>query len=92
MAPSPPPPAEFSVRVTPKSSQQKVVREGDLIRVYVRAAPADGEANKAVLEVLSKALGVPKTSLEVIRGHTSREKTIRAATLSMTEVIAKLGE
>lgn len=70
-------PTDYRVRVTPKSSQEKVVAEGDVLKVFVRSAPADGEANKAVIEVLAKHLRVPKTSLEIVRGHTSRDKVVR---------------
>lgn len=71
----------FTVRVTPKASANKIKLEkgadgASLIRVYVTCVPEDGKANKAVIELLAKMLGIPKTALSVIRGETSREKTI----------------
>ncbi|PCJ87050.1 MAG: hypothetical protein COA52_14510 [Hyphomicrobiales bacterium] len=47
-----------------------------ILRIYVTCAPEDGKANKAVIKLLAKALGVPKSGLQVIRGHKSRTKTI----------------
>jgi uncharacterized protein (TIGR00251 family) len=63
--------------VTPKASSNRIVKtEPDHFRVYVTTAPEDGKANKAVLKLLSKHLGVPKTSMTITRGTTSRVKTI----------------
>ena len=69
--------AEIAVRVTPKASRDRILVEDDAIRVYVTAVPEDGKANKAVVKLLSKALGVPKTRLDLIRGATSRDKVFR---------------
>jgi uncharacterized protein YggU (UPF0235/DUF167 family) len=72
---------EFNIRVTPKASSNRIkIETGDdgqpVIRVYVTCVPEDGKANKAVLDLLAKELGVPKTSLTVLRGNTGREKII----------------
>lgn len=69
--------AEVAVRVTPKASRDRILFEADTIRVYVTTVPEDGKANKAVVKLLSKALGVPKTRLDLIRGATSRDKVFR---------------
>ena len=69
--------AEIAVRVTPKASRDRILVEDDTIRVYVTTVPEDGKANKAVVKLLSKALGVPKTRLDLIRGATSRDKVFR---------------
>ena len=69
--------AEVAVRVTPKASRDRILFEADTIRVYVTTVPEDGKANKAVVKLLSKALGVPKTRLDLIRGATSRDKMFR---------------
>jgi len=46
------------------------------LRIYVKAAPVDGKANKEVIKVLSEALKVPKTRIRIVRGETSNIKTI----------------
>ena len=69
--------AEIAVRVTPKARRDRILVEDDAIRVYVTTVPEDGKANKAVVKLLSKALGVPKTRLDLIRGATSRDKVFR---------------
>lgn len=46
------------------------------LKVKVRAVPEKGKANKALVNFLAKSLGLPKSSFEVISGHTSRAKTV----------------
>ena len=72
----------LSVKVTPKASQNRIKIEYNsdgsinLIRVYVTVAPEDGKANKEVIKLLSKELGIPKTKLEISHGHKIRDKVI----------------
>lgn len=70
----------FSVRVTPKASRNGV-RPGpeggaDLL-IAVTIVPEDGKANAAVVKLLAKALGVPKSRLDLVRGATGRDKVFR---------------
>jgi len=70
------------VRVTPKAKSARVKREidekgGVYYKVYVTTAPEDGKANKAVIALLAKELGVPKSSLTIVRGLTSRDKLLQ---------------
>jgi uncharacterized protein len=47
-----------------------------VVKIRVRAIAEGGEANRAVTELLAKALGVPKGSVRVLSGVTSRLKQI----------------
>ena len=58
--------------------------------MYVSAAPADNEANKAVVETLAKTLGVPKSRITIVRGSTSRSKTVEIQGVCDTELVAML--
>ncbi len=67
----------FNIRVIPRARQNKVVLADDgSLRVYTTAAPTDGDANTAVIKMLAKHFDVPKTSIQIIRGATSRDKVI----------------
>jgi len=44
--------------------------------VRVTAPPEGGKANDAVVKVLAKSLGLPKSAIEVTRGHSSRHKLL----------------
>ncbi len=75
----PGPGAEIAVRVTPKASRNKVVQQDGALRVYVTVVPEAGKANAAVIKLLAKALGVPKSQLVLIRGQSARDKVFRIA-------------
>lgn len=47
-----------------------------MLKVRVRARPIEGEANDALIRMLAKSLGVPKSSISVGRGGRSRSKMI----------------
>jgi hypothetical protein len=69
---------EVSCRVTPKAARDRVEQSEDgSLRVYVTAIPDKGAANAAVIKLLAKAMGVPKSRLAIIRGMTSRDKVLR---------------
>ncbi len=61
------------------------------VKISVTAAPEKGKANKAVLKVLSEALGVPRSALTIVSGEASREKTVVAQGASIDAVRARLG-
>jgi len=73
-----------SVRLTPKSSRDAVrgiepAPDGPRLAVAVRAIPDKGEANAALVAVLAKWLGMPKSQLELTSGGKSRSKTVTIA-------------
>jgi uncharacterized protein (TIGR00251 family) len=66
-----------SVRVQPRSSKKGVegVKDGTL-RVRLTAPPAEGEANAQLVGVLSKELGIRKSAIMIVKGHSSRDKLV----------------
>ena len=69
-------PRNFKIRVTPRAKQNKVVQDGDVLRVYTTTVPEKGRANGAVIELLSEYFNVPKSRIKILSGLTFREKTI----------------
>ena len=69
--------ALLQVRVTPKAARNILSREGAQLRVHVTAVPENGKANAAVIKLLAKALGIPKSRLQLMRSDTSRDKQFR---------------
>ncbi len=67
------------VRVIPKAKREEVVFEGDFLVVKVREPPERGRANKRVVELLAEHFGVPKSHVEIVRGHRSREKLVKVS-------------
>ena len=84
------PDALLTVRVTPRSSREKVELDGDTVRIWVMAAPTDGQANEAVIRILAKRLGLAKSRIEIVKGQSGREKTLAIQGISLDEVQTKL--
>ena len=67
----------FKVFVQPRSSKNMIAgRYGDALKIKLTASPVDGAANKMCIQYLAKCLGIPRKSLEIISGRTSRTKHI----------------
>lgn len=83
----------FAVHVQPRASHPGVDgMHGDALKVRVGAAPVDGAANDAVIEVLIKALNVSRRAVTIVSGHTSRSKVVEVDGISEEEVRAHLSE
>jgi uncharacterized protein (TIGR00251 family) len=67
----------ITVKVTPRSSQKKVVHDGEEYKVYVHASATDGKANKAVVALIANYFNVSKSDITIIKGHTNRTKIIQ---------------
>ena len=64
------------IKIVPNSSKNDLIIENEFIKVKVTAQPIENKANKALIEFLSKRFKVPKTSIEIVKGDTSKEKTL----------------
>ncbi len=71
------------MRVKAGARHEKIsgVRGGRLL-IYVKAPPKEGKANKSVRSLIAKALNVPKSRVEIVRGEKSRDKTVHIVSLS----------
>ncbi|MBN2404242.1 MAG: YggU family protein [Coriobacteriia bacterium] len=69
--------ARIVLHVTPRSGRNEIIgwRGGELC-VRVTAPPEDGKANASVCKLVAKRVGVPKSAVHVVRGETSRHKTL----------------
>jgi uncharacterized protein (TIGR00251 family) len=79
------------VRVTPRAAKNEVVGwEENGLRVRVTAAPVDGQANRAVLALLAEALGVPRSSVTLVKGKRGRDKLVRIRGWSIPALVSRL--
>jgi uncharacterized protein (TIGR00251 family) len=73
----------LSVRLTPKADRDApdgvgVLSDGrSILRVRVRAVPEDGAANDALVRVVAKAFGRPKSAVSIVAGASQRLKQVR---------------
>lgn len=86
--------AVLRLLIQPKASRSEIVGphgEPPRLKVRVAAPPVDGAANEELLRFLKKALGVPASQLELVRGAASRQKDVLCRGLGAGEVVARLG-
>ena len=84
--------ARLTVRVTTRAARDRI--DGfdidGVLRLRVTAPPAEGEANAAVVKLLSRALGLPARDIVFISGAAARRKSFEVP-LSEAEMLALLG-
>jgi len=77
----------FPVIVQPRSKKNGVVGfSKGALKVKVTAPPVEGAANKALIELLSQALRIRKSNIEILKMKTSRRKLIQCKGISMNEM------
>ena len=64
------------LKIVPNSSKNEIIIEDEFIKIKITAQPIENKANKALIEFLSKTFKIPKTKIEIIKGDTSKEKTL----------------
>lgn len=83
----------LDLRVTPRASKNSIggVRDGRLV-VKVTAPPVDAAANDAVIALFSRVLDVPKRSVTIVLGATSRSKTVELSGITADAIRARLSD
>jgi uncharacterized protein len=80
--------AAVAVHVTPKSRKNEIsaILPDGTLKVRLTAPPVEGAANKALLELLAKVLGVRESALEIIGGEKGRDKIVSVVDLDSAVV------
>ena len=74
------------LRISPNASKNQFIFTDDMIKLKITAQPIENKANKAVIEYLSKLFKVPKTKITILKGDTSKEKTLLIKTTDMEKI------
>ena len=83
--------ATFSVKVHPRAKKNAITGEvGEALKLSLTAPPVEGAANEACVRFLAEVLELPRSSVTIAAGETSRQKLIRVAGLSAAEVERRL--
>jgi uncharacterized protein (TIGR00251 family) len=81
----------FAVRVQPRARRNAIVGElGRALKIALTAPPVDGRANEACIEFFADLLGVPRGSVTIVSGQSSRNKVIRVTGISAAELKKRL--
>jgi uncharacterized protein len=85
--------ASFAVKVHPLAKKDAIAGEiGDALKVSLTAPPVEGRANDACIDFFAKLLKVPRSSVTIASGQSSRKKVIAVAGLSSDVVRERLGK
>ncbi|MGE4130799.1 MAG: DUF167 domain-containing protein [Bdellovibrionales bacterium] len=77
--------------VQPGASKAQIVGlHGDSLKIKVKSPPEDGRANAELISWLAKLLGVAKSKVEIVRGHTSRHKEVVISDISAMKAVELL--
>lgn len=81
----------FSIRVHPRARKNAITGViGDAIKLTLTAPPVEGKANEACVEFLAEFLNVPRASVTIVAGQSSRNKVIRVVGRSTAQVEERL--
>ena len=81
----------FAVKVHPRAKKNAITGElGDALKLSLTSPPVEGRANEACIEFFAKLLKVPRSSVTIASGQTSRNKVIRVAGVSREYVVDRL--
>jgi hypothetical protein len=77
----------FAIKVHPRAKKNAITGElGAALKVSLTAPPLDGRANDACIAFFARLLNVPRSSVTIASGHSSRNKVIRIVGLSADEL------
>ena len=85
--------ADLDLVVTPRAATDRVGPWQDgVLRVRVTRPPADGEANRAIVRLVARALAVAPGRVELVGGARSRRKRVRVDGLARDELERRLAD
>ena len=82
---------ELSVFCQPKAARSALIgMHGGALKAKVKAPPVEGKANRALLDLLAGALGVPRGRLTLVSGEQSRNKRVRVDGVDAESALAAI--
>jgi uncharacterized protein (TIGR00251 family) len=83
--------AYLSVKLQPRASKNEIGKPlGDALKISVTAPPVDAAANQALMELLAEKLNCSRGAVQIVRGQTSRQKTLFLSGITPEEFLAKI--
>ena len=76
-----------NIQISPNAKKNEIIKTDSGIKIKITEQPIEGKANKALIEFLSKNLKIPKTYIQIIKGETSKDKTVLFKTNEREKVI-----
>jgi uncharacterized protein (TIGR00251 family) len=81
------------LKIQPNASRSGIAgQHGQRLKIRLQSPPQDGKANRELLVFLSDTLGISKSRIDLIRGQTSRDKTVRITGITTDQLLAQVPE
>jgi uncharacterized protein (TIGR00251 family) len=72
----------IQVQIQPGSSKDQITGlHNGRLKIKISAPPVGGKANQNLIEFIAKALGVSKSKIEIVKGRTSKLKTLKISAI-----------
>jgi uncharacterized protein (TIGR00251 family) len=85
--------ATFAVKVHPRARQNAITGTvGNAVKLALTAPPVDGKANQAVIEFFADLFDIPRSSVTIASGETSRNKMVRISGMNKWTVEERLAD
>jgi uncharacterized protein len=82
---------QLAIKLQPRASRQQVSGVyGNELKISVTAPPVDAAANRALIEYIAELCDIPRSAVELIRGQTSRHKTVLLKGISGAAILDRL--
>jgi len=75
------------IKISPNASKNEIIKTDTETKIKITAQPIENKANKALIEFLSKSLKIAKSNIEIVKGETSKEKTILFKNISYDKTV-----
>ena len=83
----------FAIKVHPRARKNAITGlVGDALKLALTAPPVEGKANQAVIEFFADLFEIPRSSVTIASGETSRNKVVRISGINRTMVEQRLSE
>lgn len=76
----------INIKISPNAKKNEILKTEENTKVKITAQPVDGKANKCLIEFVSKFFKIPKTSIKIIKGETSKDKTLLFETKDIEKI------
>jgi uncharacterized protein (TIGR00251 family) len=81
----------FAVKVQPRARRNAIVGElGGVLKLALTAPPVNGKANQACIDFLAEVLGLSRSAITIVSGHSSRNKVVRVNGISADDIRNRL--
>ncbi len=81
---------KIPVKIKPAAKRVEIKKEQDVIKIKLKSKPEGGKANKELINILSKVLKVPKSSIIIVVGKTARNKVVEVKGMDNDEIERRL--